>query len=292
MMALLKGDNHPAVGTLQKALNLAGTFPALDIDNDFGDYTQAAVQRFQDRQPQLDCMYAGTVGPRTLDALGIRLEVESLVFKWPLVHRPSENWAAGLGVQRIMYSQMGPRYSDRMTCGNSDPGDAPEIIAYTGTGFLVAGYDALVGGRITTLKNGAFVFHGQDDPDREFIKTNECALLVQAFGLPQTRYWRRGPRVVDVPNLLPGTVVATMHDDTYYNDYLDHSHVAIFLGKDLFGMRTLDQWNGSDIHREYREFMPEEVGESCWAGKASWVSNAAEYYVLYSDAPSVYRDRG
>src|SRR5260370_1142702 len=102
VVALMKGDRHPAVGTLQKVLNLAGTFPPLDVDSDFGDYTQAAVQRFQDLQPQLTCMYAGAAGPQTLDALGIRLEVQSLAFKWPLVHKPSENWAAGLGVRRIM----------------------------------------------------------------------------------------------------------------------------------------------------------------------------------------------
>jgi hypothetical protein len=180
--------------------------------------------------------------------------------------------------------------SDETTYENSDPGEAPEIIAYSGTGFLLTGYEALVGGRITTLKNGAFVFHGKEDPDREFIRTNECALFVQAFGLPRTRFWRRGPRVVDVPNLFPGTVVATMHDDIYYNDYRGHSHVAIFLGKDLYGMRTLDQWDGVDIHQEYRRFMPEDTDESDWAGKASWVANAAEYFVLYSDKPCDRRE--
>lgn len=283
MANLMKGDKHPAVGLLQQKLNYFGASPQLAVDNDFGNHTRQAVQRFQQSQPALQSVYGGIAGPMTLDKLGIGFEVQQLAFKVPLMHRPSENWAAGLGVERICYSDYGYR--------NSDPGQTLDVRSYSGSGFRVKGYDALIGGRINLI-NGVFVFHSPDDTDRGQVGNNECAIFVQAFGLPQCRHWRRGPRVKDVQHIKPGTIVATMRDDCYYSDYSGRSHVAIFLSKTDRKMTTLDQWNGSDIHRETRDFRPSDLGDKDEKAKRpyNWISDADEYYVVYSTVPAERRD--
>jgi Putative peptidoglycan binding domain len=287
MAALMKGDKHPAVGKLQEALNRLGATPQLVVDDDYGNFTKIAVRRFQESQPKLTCVFGGIAGTETLDRLGIRIEVEKLVLRLPLIHNASENWAAPLGVNRVGYSELGPR--------NSDAGQILDFVQYSGTAFVLTGYETLMGGRVA-LSLGVYVFHGRNDPDRVEVKSNECASLVQAFGLPQTRHWRRGPRVRDMAAVLPGTVVATMRDDRYYSDYSGRSHVAIFLRKDDHGMLTVDQWNGSDIHQEHRRFKPEDLGEqrpfplNKGERPYGWISDADEYYVVYSTEKSVHRD--
>jgi hypothetical protein len=279
-LALMKGDKHPAVGELQAALNRLGARPRLAVDNDFGNYTRKAVLDFQLSQPKLSCTYGGIAGPETLDGLGILSDVQLLALELPLFHITSENWAAPLGVRRVLYSESGFR--------KDAPYDVPIPINYVGTAFVLSGYESLVGGRIA-VRNGVYVFHGPGDPDRVEVKKNECAALVQAFGLPQTKHWRRGPRVLDA-NPLPGTVVATLRDDMYHNDYSGRSHVAIFLSKDSGGIHTLEQWNGRDIHRGYRKFKSDEFGEPDKSGKYGWVDDGDEYYILYSTQPCVGRD--
>lgn len=283
MTTLMKGDRHPAVGLLQQKLNFLGASPPLAVDNDFGDHTRLAVRRFQENQPALDSVYGGIAGPMTLDRLGIGFAVRQLTLKLPLTHRRTENWAAGLGADRIGYSEYGYR--------NSDPGQVLDVRTYRGSGFRLKGYERLAGGRINVVR-GVFMFHGADDPDRAEVSNNECALFVQAFGLPKCRFWLRGPRVKDVAHVLPGTVVATLRDDCYYSDHSGRSHVAIFLSKTDRKMTTLDQWNGSDIHEVTRSFQPENTGEMNPSAKRPyrWVSDADEYYILYSLAACGRKD--
>jgi hypothetical protein len=294
-VTLMKGDEHPAVGELQAALNRLGARPRLAVDNDFGDHTWNAVLQFQQAQDKLTCgmCYGGVAGPETLDQLGILSNVKRLVLKLPLPHNRTENWAAPLGVRRVMYSEYG--------FSNTDGGQVAVPIKYEepqairdpkesgpprpGTAFVLSGYESLIGGRITA-KNGVFLFHGPDDPDRTDVRTNECALLAQAFGLPQNKYWFRGPRVRDA-NPLPGTVVATLREYPYPNDYIGNSHTAIFLSKNAGGIYTLDQWNGRDIHKEYRKYNPEDVGYPDKSGNYGWVGDGDEYYVVYSTQPCV-----
>jgi hypothetical protein len=75
---------------------------------------------------------------------------------------------------------------------------------------------------------------------------SECAALVQAFGVPNTNRWRRGPHVQDIASLTPGTVIATLGTGVYLSDYSGMSHVGIFLGKTDKGLFMLDQYRGGD----------------------------------------------
>lgn len=59
----------PTIRQVQKALNLAGAKPPIAEDNDLGRATIAAIAAFQ-KAKGLDVKYPGTIGPKTLAALG------------------------------------------------------------------------------------------------------------------------------------------------------------------------------------------------------------------------------
>ena len=281
MAALMKGDKHPAVGMLQDALNRYGAFPTLPPTTISAN--SQSGRSASSRRISRSCNSPTAALPicRRWTCWGIRLGVERLVWKAPLQYNPSQDWAAYLDVRRVKYSDYG--------FINTDPGQVATPVQYVATGFVLSNYRHLIGGRITVSKNGVYTFHGVDDPDRVEVKKNECAALVQAFGVTRTGTWRRGPRVKG-NNILPGTVVATMRDDKYYSDYSGRSHVAIFESQTSNGICTIDQWNGSDIHREFRPFKPEDLGDERPFKKGQdpygWIGDADEYYVVYSTEPT------
>ncbi len=303
-IALMKCDKHPAVGVLQRALNDAGATPRLDVDNDFGNHTKAAVQAFQARTPALAGVYGGLVCDKTMDALRIRHKVQELVVKQPIVHVETENWAKGLKAQRFRL----PEPSVNPNTGN------PEVVP--GQAWQLSGYESLVGGRIDLMKK-VFTFHSKTDPDRARRTTNECALLVQAFGCGKTRFWRRGPQVKACSYVPVGTVIATLRDGVYYGDHSGRSHVGIFHSKDKNGITMIDQFCGGDIKARPRLYDPKQNGDELVKQshpsknddltipvtapdgslmgytvahvptmknyKYAWVGDGDEYYVMYSD---------
>jgi hypothetical protein len=124
---------------------------------------------------------------------------------------------------------------------------------YTGQAFVLEGYEQLIGGRVF-LRNDEWTFFDTDHAHLAKVDSNECASLVQAFGVPHTSYWRRGPRVKDAGVIKPGTVIATMGDGVYYTDYSGRSHVGIYLGKTDEGITVIDQWNGANVGRRLKRY--------------------------------------
>jgi hypothetical protein len=98
--------------------------------------------------------------------------------------------------------------------------------------------------RIAPLAEGTFLVPEDHALYDAASDKSECAALVQAFGLPNTNQWRRGPRVQDVAILAPGTVIATLGSGVYLSDYSGKSHVGIFLAKTARGIVMLDQYRG------------------------------------------------
>ena len=242
--------------------------------------------QFQEAQPDLQCSYAGVAGPETQQRLGIKIKVDQLVAKFPLLHNATNSWAKDFRVERIMYSHYGYKDAGGVT--------GREIMRYIGLGFVLSGYDHLIGGRITYSK-GQYTFHGPKDPDLVEVKKSECAALVQAFGLPHTSKWRRGPRVKDLPQIKRGTVVATLRDDQYYQETgpaQGRTHVGIFLSQDNGGISILDQSNTHSITKNRIKFEPDDMGEERKQDKRPWrwTADGDEYFVLYSTEKCGKRD--
>ena len=135
------------------------------------------------------------------------------------------------------------------------PGDR-----FTGRAYRVANLDKLLASlglkdakagtvsdkRIAPLDEGTFVVSQGHVLYGSAADKSECAALVQAFGVPNTNRWRRGPRVQDIESLTPGTVIATLGTGVYLSDYSGKSHVGIFLRKTDLGLVMLDQFRGGD----------------------------------------------
>jgi hypothetical protein len=154
---------------------------------------------------------------------------------------------------------------------------------------------------------------------------SECAALVQAFGVPNTNRWRRGPHVQDIAVLTPGTVIATLGTGVYLSDYSGKSHVGIFLGKTDKGLVMLDQYRGGegtvgirlkpfnaphpitrvpaakflDPDFSYRMEITEKDGSKSYARdyslatvrvKVGITGDGSEYYVLLDDGSIARRD--
>ena len=247
---LKRGDKHAAVGTVQRALNRSGATPALDEDGDFGGRTEAATLRFQAASPRVRGVIGGVVCFTTLEALYVLPVVSEQLKAAPLPqHIDNRDWASKIRHRRINLGSMTVNPNTRM------------VEPCTGNGFLLEGFEHLVGGRMEYNKAGEFwVFHNREDLDRASAAKNECALLVQSFGVDKTRNWRRGPQVRALLALTRGTVIATLRDGVYYSDHSGRSHVGIFdsfiIGKDgkRTGFRMYDQSNGADIKLSTYQF--------------------------------------
>jgi peptidoglycan hydrolase-like protein with peptidoglycan-binding domain len=238
-----RGAKHAAVRDVQAALNKERLGQPLAVDGDFGRYTEAAVLKLQLREPSLNLVVAGVVGPKELDYLTLTHKLKLQLGS--LRHVGDNNWKIGLSTSRM---NLGGMVIDPRT-------GAPAIAI--GEGFVLKGYEALKGGRIN-CPNSVWTFHGPGDPDRNFISNNECALLVQGISkfVGGTGTWRRGPQVRALAArkaALPiGTVIATLRDGYYNNDHSGRSHVGIFQGWTykggvINGFKLFEQSNGSNI---------------------------------------------
>lgn len=129
---------------------------------------------------------------------------------------------------------------------------------YTGRPYRVEGLDKLLTKlglageagvsemRIAPLEEGTFIVPRPHPLEDDAADKSECAALVQAFGIPNTNRWRRGPHVQDIRDLPRGTVIATLGTGVYLSDYSGKSHVGIFLRKEHNAIVMLDQYRGGD----------------------------------------------
>lgn len=337
---LRRGDKGKAVREIQGLLNSKSGKLILTADGDFGGKTEVAVKEFQ---TNLKLRADGVVGPKTWDALhqsALKAQFDncapahdwfSLVelekFFAHLSKHTEGNHAASPAAHKPT-SFIPPKPAAAVNPVKSAPVpqnntvvSAPAIVkgsdfknyqrigfhGYEGRGYVIKDFKK--------FENGAIQLMSKGKPDVKIIEPkvtipngfqNECASLVQYFGVPNTRGWLRGPRVCDFkPGELPeGTVVATLRDGKYYSDYSGRSHVGIYLRHDDYasyllsknksvGVTLMDQWNGVDIARRTKFYSVEADVEGksspkCWKDssgvvrtkRVSWGKDGEEYYVL------------
>lgn len=323
--ALKRGDVGPAVREAQGNLRAAGV--AVKVDGVFGPDTDAATRTFQKaRGLQVD----GKVGRLTWAALhrtsaahppggGFDPFDASDYADW--LRGKYDAWFAQEERRAVPARAVRPatppaRAPERPTPrpvaprGPSQP--RPGIISqtqnkkhsriafpgYEGKGYVLNDFLKLEGWEVK-LVGGHMV-----RPHTGKIK-NECAQLVQLFGVPHTSAWRRGPQVCHMaPGTLPvGAVVATLRNNKYYSDYSGRSHVGIYLGHDPYiraegngnagGVRLLDQYNGARIEARTKAYSTivgttKIKSKKAWTDsdgdrqthRVNWIKDGEEYFVL------------
>lgn len=88
------------------------------------------------------------------------------------------------------------------------------------------------------------------------VGTGHCVALVrEVTGAPITTQWRRGAKVRDNPDLVPGTAIATFDPNGRYGNHVDkRSHAAILLAVNSDGLLVVDQWLGQPTHQRTIKF--------------------------------------
>jgi outer membrane protein OmpA-like peptidoglycan-associated protein len=138
---------------------------------------------------------------------------------------------------------------------------------------------------------------------------NQCVSFVRYFGLPQTKTWKKGPRVCDFkPGELPkGTVIATLRDGTYYSDSSGRSHVGIYIKHDDYqsyleskapgsAVVMMDQYHKAPIRIREKKYAvnADEEGKPAkktWSdlkgtvheNRVKWVDDGEEYFVVLTE---------
>lgn len=118
----------------------------------------------------------------------------------------------------------------------------------------------------------------------------ECARLVQLL-VPEIGYtgrWQRGPRVMDSPHLLPGTVVANFKlvdgKWKYPNEHGHHTGIFVkFGGKPANGapaeFTIFDQYHGKSPEERSKSVLPAGFKKK-YPDKDVPSNRADEYYVV------------
>jgi len=116
------------------------------------------------------------------------------------------------------------------------------------------------------------------------VGNGQCVAFAKAAaGMPQTRLWKRGVLVQGNFSIKPGTAIATFDSNGIYGNHTDgSSHVAIYLGQDVHGIRVLDQWVGTKIVGGKAVKVPVGVHEHViYFRKAPRIENdGSNYYVV------------
>ncbi len=315
---LRRGSTGPAVRELQGNLRRSGV--PVRVDGNFGPETEQAVRTFQSKSRQ---PVDGIAGPRTREALlGAKMPRSGSdpfdpadLARWLSgLERQARDWWNGPDEKPAVQPRVQPSgrsASPKPAAAGGKP--APvltgqnrqhsrlSIPGFEGRGWVLKDFDRFRGMQIQLLPSKVV---------RQFAATpklrNECAQLVQLFGVPNTRSWRRGPQVCHLaPGDLPiGTVVATLRDGRYHSDYSGRSHVGIYLGHDDYGeyrsshsksagVTLLDQYNGAPIARRVKPYAEDadalgKVSKRAWTDSAgrqqtrrvNWVKDGEEYFVL------------
>lgn len=320
---LRKGDTGPLVREVQGNLRRLGA--GIPVDGIFGPRTDQAVRAFQ-KSKHLNP--DGIVGPATLRALhGVSPNARQVpghdefdpgeYMRW-LGRLPGmvydavvPDWLSG-GGKPTARPAAGPSSKPAPTPARPAAPKGMPIVSpsqnkkhsrisfpgYKGRGFVVRDFERYRDHQIR-LVGGVTIQRYQKGSSLK----NECAQFVQFFGVPQTRFWRRGPQVcyLDPGSLPVGTVVATLRDGIYHNDYSGRSHVGVYLGHDAHGnakgkLTIMDQYNGAPIARrdKYYAVDANEHGRAtrAWTDAAghlqthrvSWGKDGEEYFVLLTEA--------
>lgn len=308
-----KGDSGATVREVQGNLRRAG-YP-IKIDGRFGPDTDAAVRKFQTtRHLPVD----GVVGPQTLSALHHRAVPSRPPAQDAFDPAAWGAWLAKLpgAIYDAVTPDAPPAAAVTRAGKVATPTPAPRRVpaaptpapaanrgkpvvspgqnsrhrrigfpGYEGRGYVLQDFERYEGYAIRLLGG---VSIAPWDP-RNLIK-NECAQFVQFFGVPRTRTWRRGPQVCFLaPDEIPsGTVVATLRDDKYHNDYSGRSHVGIYLRHDAVGTKgggvlLLDQFNKNPIKRRLKRY-DGDTGPAApiraTGRRFNWSGDGEEYFVL------------
>jgi hypothetical protein len=332
MTPLKQGSKGPRVRELQGLLNTKGASPKLKPDADFGPRTDAAVRAFQTASKLTP---DGIVGPKTWAALHNRrsrpntvvaargndtfdLDELARFFKGlvdsALPATPVARATPRPAVARPAPTPRAP--AQPATPARPPAATVPPVVSardfgnyrrlsfqnFSGQGYVINRFRQFAGGAIQILGTRRIIQPGQGLPAG--IR-NECASYVQYFGIPNTRSWRRGPRVCDLPQgTLPvGTVIATLRDGVYHSDYSGRSHVGIYLRHDPYadgssagGVTMMDQWNGAPIAERLKRYDANgnaqgNKSKQAWVDsrgvtqtkRVRWTSDGEEYYVLLTN---------
>lgn len=242
---LRKGDTGPLVREVQGNLRRLGA--GIPVDGIFGPRTDQAIRAFQ-KSKHLPA--DGVVGPVTLRALHAVSPNARQVpghdefdpgeyMRW-LGRLPGmvydavvPDWLSS-GASPVPAPRPQPRPARPSTGrpvvspGQNKKHSRIRFPNYKGRGFVLHDFERYRNYAIKLI-NGVSV--APYDAARKI--RNECAQFVQFFGVPQTRYWRRGPQVcfLDQGAIPVGTVIATLRDGIYHNDYSGRSHVGVYLGQ-------------------------------------------------------------
>ena len=176
---------------------------------------------------------------------------------------------------------------------------------YTGRGYMIKDFEK--------FKDAAIQLDPEEirDPAGEIPAdfNNQCVSFVRYFGLPQTKSWKKGPRVCDFkPGELPeGTVIATLRDGTYYSDSSGRSHVGIYIKHDDYqsyleskapgsAVIMMDQYRQAPIRIREKKYSvnAEDDGKPAkkpWTdtkgtvheNRAKWVDDGEEYFVVLTE---------
>lgn len=176
---------------------------------------------------------------------------------------------------------------------------------YSGRGYLIKDFEK--------FKNAAIQLDPIEvrDPAGEIPANfnNQCVSFVRYFGLPQTKTWKKGPRVCDFkPGELPkGVVIATLRDGVYYSDSSGRSHVGIYIKHDAYqsylesrtagsGVVMMDQYHKAAIDFRLKKYAVDadadgRPAKKPWAdsegvvhkNRVKWVDDGEEYFVVMSE---------
>lgn len=109
------------------------------------------------------------------------------------------------------------------------------------------------------------------------VGNGQCVAFAKlAANMPQTRLWKRGALVKGNFSLQAGAAIATFDANGSYGNHTDgSSHVAIYLGQDVHGIRVLDQW----------------MSTKTMGGKPAKVpTNVHERVIYFRQAPRIEND--
>ena len=89
------------------------------------------------------------------------------------------------------------------------------------------------------------------------VGTTDCVALAQYYArAPNTQMWREGKPVLNNPDIVPGTAIATFVKGRYPS-HKHGNHAAFFLRHDApgRGFWIIDQWDDTSGHRGTKRYI-------------------------------------
>jgi hypothetical protein len=85
--------------------------------------------------------------------------------------------------------------------------------------------------------------------NKKFGDGGDVDFVRRAADVPSPSVWRRGDRVQNNINILPGTAIATFLDQNFDN-LKSGGWAVIYVSQDAGGLRVLTQYDGTRVHEE------------------------------------------